>query len=713
MEPVSPPLLPLSPSPQPFVPSSETGLLDLLSDHTSPTRQEAHDVERMLFDDDAIIVPKKQADSSSQCSDPMLLDSESLGEICSPLKGIKDPPSSPPPLRPPLQDRKVEVPLSPARSERPPLWKGESVIFSEALPELIPDLPLPIPKPEDMSSSDIDAFFEEAIASIGIKVKRTIEQEQLQEEDTTLRVVVPVMDFSLPIAPWKASTRTTTSRKTDDVYKEMLKEMKALHFSNDPSKKHIWPMNGKAERELKWAAFPTALGKVETQERILDDGSLAKYLAQPERVNIDTLTWKPEGLRILDELAESDEEVLEEGNFPEENNMESLIRKRKLELEVADTSPSSDGISRATKARPSSNRDVTTRLAEVNVENKKEVQAAQRNENSGSTFADSFSAMGALDDFLNVRKGIIEKPKLKADHHFPGAPSTKQPILVQADTAKPTSKSIMPSPIVTPPITPCPFVVSASFLSNRNLSREIQTSFPSAEFIERDFSLYLASQQRLPSKSNTAPPLLSTMADEADMILSPSTGLIWTTLQKIKQRSLPGKVARSAVRERILGASPRYERLLVMVSEDRQANDSIVPSQLDYNDCEALVEFTTFCSSLHSEVTVTFIGGGEEDLAKWIAAMMVKYGIVDQEVKLLQDETLWEVFLRRAGMNAFAAQAILGKLKAPEQPQSHEVDFGLTAFVKMTLEERLARFETLLGGRRVLNRVSKVLDAGW
>ena len=150
-----------------------------------------------------------------------------------------------------------------------------------------------------------------------------------------------------------------------------------------------------------------------------------------------------------------------------------------------------------------------------------------------------------------------------------------------------------------------------------------------------------------------------------------------------------------------------------MVSEDRQANDSIVPSQLDNNDCEALVEFTTFCSSLDGEVTVTFIDGGEEDLAKWIAAMMVKYGIADQEVKLLQDETLWEVFLRRAGMNAFAAQAILGKLKAPEQPQSHEVDFGLTAFVKMTLEERLARFETLLGGRRLLNRVSKVLDAGW
>ncbi|KAL2044333.1 hypothetical protein N7G274_003038 [Stereocaulon virgatum] len=763
---LSPPLLPLSPSLQPFVPSSETGHLDLLSDRTSPSRQEICDVERIIFDSDATILPMKQLDDSSQCSDQMLLDSESIGDIYSPLRGIKNSPSSPPPLRAPLKDRKIEVPLSPAKSERLPLWRRKSVTFSEALPELIPDLPLPIPKPEATSSSDTDTFFENAVASIGVKAEREIEQEQLQEEDTTLRVTVPIMDFSLPIAPWRASTTTATSHGADDMYKETLKEIKARHFSNDSFKKHFWPINGKAERELRWAPFPAALGRVDTQESFLDDGSLAMYLARPDRLNIDILTWKPDGLRILDELAEMDEEELQEGTFPEDKDFESLVRKRKLELEEN------------TSISPPSNRAPKATSSAIAIERYKEegavgglparqykIQATTGRENPGSTFADSLSAMGALDDFLNVRKGIIEKPKLKADHHFPSVPSTKQPIPVPADTFKPSSKSevnILPSPVITPPIIPCPFVVSASFLSNRSLARNIRTLFPSAEFIERDydlykppqqrppsksyasapspkdrnlarqiqnlvpsanyierdFNLYLASQQRPPSKPSTAPQVLSTMADEADIILSPSTSLVWTTLQKIKQRSLPGQVARSAVRERILTTSPRYERLLILISQDRYTSDlagSI--SELDANDCEALIELTSFCANLQHEVTTTFIAGSEDDLAKWIVAMMVKYGVTEQEeIKLLQDETQWEVFLRRAGMNAFAAQAILGKLKAPSGGEGgvvDGVDFGLTAFVKMSLEERLVRFETLLGGRRVLKRVSNVLDARW
>ena len=90
----------------------------------------------------------------------------------------------------------------------------------------------------------------------------------------------------------------------------------------------------------------------------------------------------------------------------------------------------------------------------------------------------------------------------------------------------------------------------------------------------------------------------------------------------------------------------------------------------------------------------------------------------DQGIKLLQDETLWEVFLRRAGLNAFAAQAILARLKAPDQNEvdtvdAQETNFGLTAFIKMSVEERYTQFETLLGGRRLLRRVSQVLDATW
>lgn len=91
----------------------------------------------------------------------------------------------------------------------------------------------------------------------------------------------------------------------------------------------------------------------------------------------------------------------------------------------------------------------------------------------------------------------------------------------------------------------------------------------------------------------------------------------------------------------------------------------------------------------------------------------------NEQLKLLQEETLWEIFLRQAGLNAFAAQAILAKLKGPETgdiemgPRDSVVYFGLAAFIRMSLQERVHRFERLLGGRNLTERVSKVLDAQW
>lgn len=699
VQPVSPPLLPMSPVSLPFIPSSETGKLELLSDHSSPSREKAKEVERKIFVDDAIVPAKKEVQSIPQDSSQMLLDLDNLVDLYSPLKGIADPPSSPPMPRRSLQDRKVEVPLSPPVSEQLPPWKRKSVSWRESLAEVIHDMPLPIPKPENTSSDDIDAFFEDTIRPIGIKAERCVEQEQLQEADTTLRVNIPIMDFSLAVAPWKANKQNMQTNDKNSI-NNYLSELKAGHFSS-----HVWPSSGKVERELKWTPFPAALGKIETQEHISDDDFIEDYITPPDPVDVETLTWKPDGLRIFDELAESDGE-LEEGIFQEGKDIESLVKKRKYELEDINGSlPQWDASPKALRTG-SAKRNVKAHPIDV-----------------GNTFA-SFSALTALDSYMGVRKGQIRTPDLTADKYFAPAGVTAKadsPMRVVKPASCPPAAAYQPtpSPALIVPTTAIPFVVSASFLSHRKLSRHIERLFPSAEFIERDFDLYLDPQQRSASKAVGDSKTRSTMADEADMILSPSTGLICMTLQKIKQRPLPGQAARSAVRERIMGAAPRYERLVVLISEGRFAGDAIDVTdhcnpQLDSSDCEALVEFTSFCLTLPSEVCITFIAGGEDDLAKWIVAMMIKHGITDPSMKLLQDETLWEVFLRRAGMNAFAAQAILASLKAPNQDEGVEAAvFGLTAFVKMSVEERLARFETLVGGRRLLGRVSRVLDARW
>ena len=703
-----------------------------MSDTTSPTREEAREVERLIFANDSILPLQKPDDFASQNSDPMILETESLGDIYSPLKGIKDPPSSPSPFRQRPRDLKVDVPLSPPHSDRPPPWKRKSVTFSEVLPELIPELPPPIAKPENISSDDVDAFIQETIKPIALKAERAIEQEQLQEADTVLRIPVPVMDFSLPIAPWKLKSHPPQAYNEDEELKKTLTEMKALHFS-----KHGWPMSGQAERELKWAPFPVALGKVDTNESIPDDGSVEEYIVPPERVDVATLTWKPDGLRIFDELANSDVE-LENGDFPEEKDIDSLIRKRKLELEEEDlVSPRSERYMTADDGRPQSKQKADVTVIEPRgIANKMVKETTSKCTKQEDFFNNNFSALGALEDYMNVRKGHLTRRKVTLDPFFAKAsqlsqlpkPNELQPPKseFQIDLEVPSPHTAnLPSPVLTILSPSCWYIISASFLANRRLSRQVQYLYPSAEFIERDFTLHQQDnlQQRPQSKANARKMEFGTMADEADMLLCPSTGLVWTSLQMIKQRSLPGQRSRSAVRERILRTSPRYERLLVLVSQNRNTDSTSDISTevqfLDDDDSTAFAGFTAFCSTLPDEVQTFLVAGGEEDLARWIVAAMAKHGMsADRGIKLLQDETLWEVFLRRAGLNAFAAQAILATLKAPDQNEvdtvdTQETNFGLTAFVKMSVEERYTQFETLLGGRRLLGRVSQVLDASW
>ena len=613
---------------------------------------------------------RERQDESSQCSDPMLFESDSLGDIYSPLKGIKDQPSLPPPLGAPFQDPKAEVPLVPADFDHPPPWKNKSVSFCEALTDLIPDLPSPVVKPDNASSSDVDKYFAHAIAPIVVKAEREIEQEQLHEEDTVVRVPVPAVDFSVPIAAWTA-TNHFAPKAAKNLTKHFLAEIKNAHFSRT-----FWTSTGNSERDLKWSPFPVALGGFETQEGIVDNGALEKWLARPEKIDMNSLAWKSEGLRILDELRAPEEE-LKEGTFSEEKDFESLIRKRKLNLDAAQVSKTLPGTALEVPASPSKQ--------------------------------EYFQTIDALDAYLGLRKGRVKKLK---SYHFSaavGLPTSKPPD--QPSSAPYTDKlssvhkpTILPGPKITPPATAFHIVVSASFMGNRKLSRQIQQTFPAAEFIERDFNLYLETQ----AKSAAGPPMYSGIADEADFIVSPSTGLICTTLQKIEQRSLPGQAVRSAIKERLSKASQRYESLLILISEDRQV---VATDFMDNSDCEALMDFMAFCSTLPGEVQPTFVGGGgQQELANWIVALMIKHGVPD--IGLLQDETLWEIFLRRAGMNAFAAQAVLGRLKAPEHADVG-YDFGLTAFIEMSAEARIERFEHLLGGIRVLRTVSRAIDHRW
>lgn len=725
------PLMPMSLIVVPYEPSSDTGHLELLSDESSPTRHELQIIDRKLFEADTI-KKKENPIAIAREAEDMIPHMEHIGDIYSPLRGIEEPPSSPPLRKPSIRDIKVEVPLTPPRSDQPPPWKRKYASFSEALLEVIPELPSPLPKPEEVSSEDMDRFFAESIGPIAMEAERNIEQEQLQESDTTRRVKVPIMDFSRPVAPWKADSTAKVQ-----CHKDILTDIKKNHFQ-----KHQWPSTGANELTLKWMPFPAALGRVEIYETIPDDESLQDFLAQPECVDPSTLIWKRDGLCVLDELEDSDGEELGYATLPDDDDMAFLLRKRKLELEQMDEAESEE-MEDHPVYKPI-NHDAFRKVPRLSPRAKNKVspkpeQTMHIRNNQKGVLSDSFAAINSLENFMSLRNRGSKDSKLTAQQHFQSkSPAKFQSIIVEherhAACADARQTLVPPRSFSTPqlniPEHPTSFVVSTSLLSRRSLVGLIKRLYPTAEIIERDFSLHSTPHQKHPARHDNAFLSYGSISDEADILLSPSTGLILTTLQKINQRSLPGQVAKSTIRERIRRTAPRYEKLLVLVSHDTSelftSNIGSGAASHSLNECdgEALVEFTAFCSAMEDECRLLMITGTEDDLARWIVSIMINWGLNDASVRLIQEETLWEVFLRRAGMNAFAAQAILGELKLPDvnntgtqespnQGSGPEDGCGLSAFIKMSLTERIARFSLLLGGSKMLIRVSTILDAHW
>ncbi|KAL9035571.1 MAG: hypothetical protein Q9214_006518, partial [Letrouitia sp. 1 TL-2023] len=309
------PLMPLSPAMKPYEPSSETGRLEYVSETSSPIRQEIEEFDRHIFNDDNITKSKiSPVAFDARLSHELIVPDNinDVGDIYSPLKDIKE---TSPPLPQPTKTKlksslRAEFPVTPLTSIKPPPWERKNTSFQEVLSEMITmsDLPSPIPSPEQTTSEDIDAYFEEKLGHAA-QVERAAEQGQLSEGDTSLRVPVPVLDFLRQKAPWDQAKHC---RDKEKARKEELSRLLEDHLGN-----HFWPLDSQAIRELSWVPYPSSVSQYELKEEIVDDGTLEKFLAIPEPIDPTILRWKREGLRILDEVQQSDEEELEFGIFPE------------------------------------------------------------------------------------------------------------------------------------------------------------------------------------------------------------------------------------------------------------------------------------------------------------------------------------------------------------------------------------------------------------
>ncbi|KAK1821229.1 hypothetical protein LTR12_004286 [Friedmanniomyces endolithicus] len=737
LEPQTPPLLPLSPPFSPTRPPASLLEMPLTSTPEDLMATEATEMEREIMHFDEL---------SSNVSDALFLTQETGRDAVDMHTAVPTPggsSSSPAKLKR-LQDAKADVPLLPnsaiqSSPEINPAGFADEVRL--LLPSAESDLSILDPK---IAEHDLHDFVNDIVTPLAKSAITQADNEQLLDFDTTMRMAVPHVDNTPPIPPWLQYHEGHGIGSQPE--SQLASQRTLLSFTKREILKGetCWSGMSKLERTLGWSLFPARLGKVKIDEAFDDDGSSARYMADldmSDEIDIEGLIVKAAGLRVLDSQ-EDDEDEIEPTDFDSKtvdygdptdgpkqqrsqppssppspvndeqatitvpvplvpslrSDMQTLLRKRKLELESVSTG---QGVGMPLSVVGAHQDAVTKRLRVQKV-------APRAPEVSGLLHHSGIAG------FLHLQcSKVMTRPP--PDGHAAVRPQVAAPSAVMVapaeDIATTSAKLLLPAPHIANPERTMQVVVSSDMLANRALIRQLHALLPGLEMIER------APVHHGPRNEKGSGGSLQHI--EADLTLSPAAGLLTTTLQQLKQKPLPGQTGFFGVRERIAAVSVRYERLIVLVLHTQPLDglSGSLAHSLAERDCEALCDLMAFSASLETDVEVLVVAGREEDVAKWIAAAIAQQSTaVDDDTQLLPDETLWERFLRAAGLNAFAAQVTLSRLKQPEVmpgivsssavQESEENAFGLAAFVRLSPGQRLQQFGPVMGGSRVLERVN-------
>ncbi len=633
---LTPPLLPLSPPLTPYIPSSPTSRLPLDTESSDSLIVELRDVERQIIGNETL------EHEGFDSNDLMLLDLN-----LPPQLSLSEEGQELPELKSKAESLKVEGPLTPPIFSTSPMKKFKCVSFAETLHEFIPNDKWAATLTDEDSNSSIDfdeCFFD--LKPLAVEADKRIENERLSGPDTTSRVEVPEVDFSLPIAPWNEYSQSTDEKNRPGITELDLQMKFLLRLQHDDLRSAVtWHGLTTLERELHWNVFTINVGVIDVNELLHGETDLNKILTELSTSSVATSfsqIWKREGLRILDE--EEDEKFIEpqEVGGGDDGEIENLVRKRKSEME--ETAEMHPNRKRPSQTLPQVKYPVSSHANSSTHDRNKDklkVQNAGRNSHETSTTPSiglmfgGFSATSALHKFMETRGKIAGTGNTNCEKQITlgngsvstmdsGFRHTKLPVPELPMKSKTTSiqskeitcveqqPSTLPDlPDIPKNLPPCSFIVSSLLLHRRSLMKQIESFYPEADMVYRDYNLF------------------QSYSKEADFILSPSTGLIFTTLQQTKQRALPGQPKRAPVKERMKALCLRYERLIVMIGEGLSTEMEDLGSSRpeDHRDKEVLMEYENFASGLEGDVLVKYVPGGERALARFILLEMVKYGL--------------------------------------------------------------------------------------
>ncbi|KAI1428249.1 hypothetical protein F5Y12DRAFT_790299 [Xylaria sp. FL1777] len=630
-------------------------------------------------------------------------------------------------LDPPTLDRKlpkissfrVESPLSPITS---PLrsTNEESTDIPALLRSMDIDRALSHPKFSEMvvlktDSRDLnfDHNLDNMMKEHATAVLKSIEQERINIADAVARVEVPILDFSIREPEWRNLPMDSRAH---------LKWVcQSYNITIPPCSRE-----SRTDLKLRWVPFSrtTTLSDLTKEAIDFDESRLSQHLIFPEAKEIPTsgnYVWKRPGLAILRELESEDDLECIASLANVKPDIASLARKRRFENSAKEI---------GTSLSRSSNESVDLI---VPFQHRKSSQHTSAEHLIGSTSLlpgmESNSAVSTLlSNYINIRtakrrkhdKSLFFLPTSgpQVELKLVSTPKSSQPkgnsSSLSSTVERIQKKATLPSPCPGMTIQEAPTKIIKGLTLSRGLFSTLEQLYPTAEIIERDFGCWDTTTQNY--QPALRPTVISSLATEADIIVSPATGIVLTTLLKVIQKPLRARGGQSSIRERITHVALRYERLIVLVSEGNTVDETV--RDLTPSEASAYAEFIIFVAGLDSHIEVFYVGGGEATLARWLVSFAVRYApeATETQAYLTQRETKWEVFLRRAGFNAYAAQAILVRLKARSNTHTDKSEYtkhGLAAFMKMTDVERMQSFRDLMGGESVLNRVNQTLRTTW
>lgn len=563
--------MPISPQLKhdPCIPSDDAYLIPISSDPSSSIfADDLKAAEEQLFE--------KYGDVWSEPSSPMLdrfLDTELSKE--EEMELLKDT-SQQLPTKRHLDDYKLDLPILPILSSEEQTLPGPEAFGKFMAKEL--DIE---GSTNDFIENFSDDNLEHELATVADSTMKIMEQERLEAADAIARVPVPVMDFSIPEPEW-----TRLGNNGEAIFKW-------IQYGNDGLfRLPKWPRDSVTESKLIWRPIGSGASTAPAMETIDAADSLVETFIEPL-----------DGSKVpnsLDFVQRRERPAILEHNT-DDDELDFQIKKPKQHTSIA--------------------QQVGSKRAYDAVDNK----SSKKRRSSASHAVDNDQSLllggspGASAKLLtNFMELHAPKKRWSVSKYFPSAKDTK---IVLPASPKPSevprgsgerevaakalavqqskSASRVPYPSFEPISTTLTIFVSLH--APRHLMRALESLLPGLVVMERDYNKHNTSVWSPGSVSRTevVPPL----AFDADITLSPSTGVVTTSMIMVRQKPRP-QSAKNGLQEKIEKIALRYDRLIVLVGGGGGPDDTL--REMGSSDVTALTDFQGFASGIPCTLLVFY-----------------------------------------------------------------------------------------------------------